>query len=90
DANPIVSELGDGEKPPHYSPTSPSYSPVTNPTYSGSGAKQGSTSPFYSPTSPSYSPASLSYSPNRLYSPTYSVQSPALINQAGTNQGFIS
>jgi DNA-directed RNA polymerase II subunit RPB1 len=43
-----------------FSPTSPSYSPVTSPTYSGSGGKQGSTSPFYSPTSPSYSMFKLS------------------------------
>jgi DNA-directed RNA polymerase II subunit RPB1 len=79
-----------GSKSPHYSPTSPSYSPVTSPTYSGSGAKQGSTSPFYSPTSPSYSPTSPSYSPNKSYSPTsptYSAQSPALNNQTGPNQG---
>lgn len=79
-----------GSKSPHYSPTSPSYSPVTSPTYSGSGAKQGSTSPFYSPTSPSYSPTSPSYSPNRSYSPTsptYSAQSPALKGQSNTNQG---
>ncbi|CAF4756626.1 unnamed protein product, partial [Rotaria magnacalcarata] len=38
----------------NFSPTSPSYSPVASPTYSTTGGKQGSTSPFYSPTSPSY------------------------------------
>ena len=39
----------------HYSPMSPSYSPPTSSTYSGSRARQGSKSSFYSYSSPSYS-----------------------------------
>jgi DNA-directed RNA polymerase II subunit RPB1 len=53
--SPIIYKIFYKKKSFFFSPTSPSYSPATSPTYSGSGAKQGSTSPFYSPTSPSYS-----------------------------------
>ncbi|CAF1142802.1 unnamed protein product [Rotaria sordida] len=62
-----------------YSPTSPSYNPVTSPTYLDASRKQGSTSSFYSPTSPYYSQTSPSFSSDRFYSsisPISSVNSP--------------
>ncbi|CAF3252709.1 unnamed protein product [Rotaria sp. Silwood2] len=57
-----------------YSPTSPSYSPVTRPNFSDAARQQGPTSPFYSPTSP-YSQTYPSFSSNQIYSPTSSISS---------------